>query len=164
MKANRLFYLILALTLLAPGCKKKQPSPTTPLHQAAESNDIEQIKALISAGADVNKRDLNTWTPLHEAAHNGNIEAAELLISNGADVNVKDKDGWTPLFLALPSGNKDLIALFVTNGAEVNIKCGINEETPLHYAVQEGYKEITQLLIDIVYYPPCKAKSGCSRL
>ena len=139
MKANRFFYLILALTLIAPGCKKKTSAPTTPLHQAAKAGDVEQIKLLISQGADVNQRDSNTWTSLHEAAHNGNIEAAELLISNGADVNVKDKDGWTPMFLALPSGNKDLIALFITNGAEVNIKCGQYEETPLHYAAKQGY-------------------------
>ena len=124
MKANRYIFLILTLTLLAPGCKKKPPEPTTALHMAAKKGDVKQIRSLISEGADVNERDLNEWTPLHEAAHNGKIEAAELLISNGADVNVKEKDGWTPLFLALPSGNKDLIALLLNNGAEVNIKCG----------------------------------------
>ena len=90
MKANRFLCLILALTLLAPGCKKKPPAPTTPLHQAAKTGDIKLLQSLITSGANVNEKDLNTWTPLHEAAHNGNIEAAELLISNGADVNSKD--------------------------------------------------------------------------
>jgi len=93
VKANRFFYLILALILLAPGCKKKQPEPTTPLHQTARANNVKQIQSLVAKGANLNERDSNTWTPLHEAAHNGNIEATELLISNGADVNVKDKDG-----------------------------------------------------------------------
>jgi len=133
VKAKKYLYLILTFMLLAPGCKRKQPEPSTRFHQASRTGDIKLLQSLIAKGANVNERDLNEWTPLHEAAHNGKIEAAELLISHGADVNVKDKDGWTPLFLAMPSGNKDLIALFVDNGADVNIKCGQYEETPLHY-------------------------------
>jgi len=57
VKANRYFYLILVLILIATGCKKK-PSPiTTPLHLAAKSGDVEQIQSLISEGANVNERE-----------------------------------------------------------------------------------------------------------
>ena len=148
MKANKYLCLILGIILPVSGCKKRQPALTSALHEAAKSGDVEQIKSLISEGADVNRRDSNQWTALHEAAHNGKIEAARLLISNGAEVDVKEKDGWTPLFLALPSGNQDLISLFVNNGADVNVKCGQYEETPLQYAARNDFKEITKLLID----------------
>ena len=106
MKAKRYFCLILLLTLLAPGCKKKQPEATTALHQAVRAGDIMLLQSLIAEGANVNERDLNEWTALHKAAHNGKIEAAELLISHCADVNAKDVYGETPLLDAVENGHK----------------------------------------------------------
>jgi len=84
MRPNRLFCMILALILLAVGCRKK--STTTQLHEAARKGNIEQVRSLISNGADVNVK--GSWdggTPLHHA----NLKVAELLIAHGADVNTE---------------------------------------------------------------------------
>ncbi len=99
MKTNRLFCLVLAVVLVAVGCRKKPTATTTPLHQAARAGDIQHIQSLISGGGDVNAKDKDEWTPLHWAAHKGHTEAAKLLITNGTNVNAKDEDGWTALFL-----------------------------------------------------------------
>ena len=49
------------------------------------------VKALIEAGADVNKADNGGWTPLYRAAQNGHEAVVKALIEAGADVNKADK-------------------------------------------------------------------------
>ena len=66
------------------------------LFDAAASCDIEKIKSLLAAGADVNAGDarLLQQTPLMYAAESGSDNAAEavkLLLAAGADVNAENK-------------------------------------------------------------------------
>ncbi|MFC1781686.1 ankyrin repeat domain-containing protein, partial [Planctomycetota bacterium] len=110
------------------GAEDAEP-PTNPLHEAAEAGDIEQIKQLISEGAEIDLRDNRGNTPLYNAAANGRLEVAELLIENGADVNAG-----TPLQAACESGNKELAELLIDKGADVNAK----NIFPLHGAVGVG--------------------------
>ena len=58
------------------------------------------VKALIEAGADVNKARDDGWTPLYTAASNGHEAVVKALIEAGADVNKADNDGKTPLYMA----------------------------------------------------------------
>ena len=57
------------------------------LHDAVISGNVEQVRALLAAGANANTRDALGATPLHDAAWTGNREIAALLIAHGADVN-----------------------------------------------------------------------------
>jgi ankyrin repeat protein len=52
------------------------------LHEAVTSGDVEQVRALLAAGADANTRDALGATPLHDAAWTGNREIAALLIAH----------------------------------------------------------------------------------
>jgi ankyrin repeat protein len=56
----------------------------TPLHWAAEKNDVQLAHVLLAAGADVNAE--TTWgsTPLQWAANMGSREVAGLLLEHGA--------------------------------------------------------------------------------
>lgn len=64
---------------------------------ASGVGDIDEVKAQIAAGANVNVRGLdNETTPLIQAVTFEEAEIAELLIAAGADVNAK-ADGETPL-------------------------------------------------------------------
>ena len=54
------------------------------------------VKALIEAGADVNKAADDGETPLYTAASNGHEAVVTALIEAGADVNKADNGGKTP--------------------------------------------------------------------
>ena len=71
-----------------------------PLHIAASNGDFEQVKELIAAGEDANKRDRNLGWPIHQAALQNHFEMALALIDAGADVNVDHKIFGSPLYSA----------------------------------------------------------------
>ena len=64
-------------------------SELTPLHKAARDGQLERVKELINAGADVNSKLTNGLTPLQTSLPNGHVECMKLLIESGADVNCK---------------------------------------------------------------------------
>ena len=66
----------------------------TSIYEAAEEGQIEEVKKLLPAGADVNTK---TDKPLHLAALWGEKEIVELLIAAGAEVNAWDGLGQTAL-------------------------------------------------------------------
>ena len=65
------------------------------LHWACIHGHLECAKALLGAGADINKQDNNGWTPLMNAAINGRIEVVRELLKRGAKEDLKAKDGKT---------------------------------------------------------------------
>lgn len=78
----------------------------TPLHIVANWGDIEAIKLLVNAGADVNAIGETGFTPLHCAAEQNWPEAVELLLALGA-TQIPDKDGCLPYELAKMLGNSE---------------------------------------------------------
>jgi ankyrin repeat protein len=139
MKTINLLSLVLVSMLIITGCKKQEPRPATQgtaetvrkptdtiepaqpvesLHEAAAAGDIQQIKSLISAGADVNAKDDKGSTPLHYAVILANKDVIELLIAGGADVNVKDDQGHTALWWAKQQENAELTDLLLKHGAK----------------------------------------------
>ena len=87
--------------------------------------DHEAVKALISAGADVNIRDREGRTPLVALCQRAtrwsfynNSAVIDELLKSGADVNAKDAKGRTSLAIARSWGNKKLVELLVKNGGK----------------------------------------------
>ena len=86
---------------------------STPLHYACFKKNIDVIKALLDAGADINKKAMkpfvrlagistNKYTgtheiPLHNACAKGNLEVVKYLVSLGATLDAVDKSGKTPI-------------------------------------------------------------------
>lgn len=107
---------------------EKQAKPVCTLHEATAKGDIEQIKSLLSKGADVNAKDDRGMTPLHIAAkgfrEDGDGESkdypalVQLLIAHGANVNVEDWDGKTSLALAKEKGRTEIVELHLKHGAK----------------------------------------------
>ncbi len=55
------------------------------LLEAASDGNLEEVKELIVAGADVDARDNYGWTSLHIASRDGHLEVVKELIVAGAD-------------------------------------------------------------------------------
>ena len=83
----------------------KDGGALTPLHYAARANDLESVKALLDAGANVNETSGYGWSPLLIATQNRYYKLGAYLIERGADVNLTNKGMWTPLYLATDNRN-----------------------------------------------------------
>lgn len=92
------------------------------LYHAVKYNDIETLKIMIDAKADVNTHDRFQEYPLRIAVENNNYEIIKLLIKNNALLNTqKEYDGSTPLLHATKSGYTDIVKLLIHAGADVGI-------------------------------------------
>lgn len=59
--------------------------------------NIEDIKALLSKGANINEQDTNGQVPLIRAVWESHTSIVKFLLENGADINIADVEGWTAL-------------------------------------------------------------------
>ena len=116
----------------------------TALVYAARANDLDSVKTLLDAGADVNQVTAYGWSPLLVATQNRYYKLGAFLIERGADVNLFNKGGWTPLYLATDNRNiesgdypvrmpdmdhLDFIKLLLEHGANVNARMKDSTET-----------------------------------
>ncbi|KAG5888225.1 hypothetical protein JTB14_035574 [Gonioctena quinquepunctata] len=63
------------------------------VHWAADSGNLEILKLLVDAGADLELRDGDGQTALHYAASCGHVDCVKFLLDKGADIGVFDNDG-----------------------------------------------------------------------
>lgn len=133
----------------------QQAKEDNSLFEAVEKGDLEQVKLLISNGADINLKDPNGWIPLHIAARRGYVDIAALLIKNGASgalVNARinsrdDASGLTPLHLAADKGHVDMVELLLRQPRiQVNVHAAYGH-TPLEFASDNGHLDIVKLLL-----------------
>ncbi len=115
--------------------------------EEVRKNRIDEVRTLISQGADVNSRDVfGDNSGLHWAASLGLAEMARLLIDNGADLDIRNHDRNTPLHWAAGEGQKELVVILIAHGAHVNAR-GKAGWTPLRWAEAHGQKEIARILM-----------------
>ena len=119
----------------------------TPLHLAAFFGHIKIAELLLSRGADVAARSLNSTanTPLHASLANNQKMVAGLLIGHGADVNAADGGGWRPLHLAAANDNLDAIKALIAQGADVHTQNG-DGRSALSLAQEKNHREAAAFL------------------
>ena len=89
--------------------------------------NVERVRALIEAGADVNVRNHKGQSALHCAAKAGFADIVALLLEQGSEVDAQDRGGETALAAALRSTVKDkaklvdVIRLIVNAGADADL-------------------------------------------
>ncbi len=81
------------------------------LHQAVRGRNVEVVRAILEAGADVNERQTDfSETALHIAAELDLVEIAEFLVANGAESTTRCFNE-TALEIAIRMGNERCVAL-----------------------------------------------------
>lgn len=65
---------------------KLEKNKLSKMYEAAVKNDVETVRKLIDAGADINATDNYGWTPLSLAIKNDSSDVERLLIGAGADL------------------------------------------------------------------------------
>ena len=116
----------------------------TPLIYAVRSNDLDSVKVLLAAGADINQVSGYGWSPLLVATQNRYYKLGAYLLDHGADVNLANKGLWTPLYLATDNRNiesgdypvrkgdmdhLDYIKILLDKGANVNARIKDSTQT-----------------------------------
>ena len=125
----------------------------TPLHFATHYGHTPVVKALIEAGADVDKKTYKSvsknycgYTSLHLAASRGHALVITELIKAGADVNATEDEGLAPLHKAAFEGHASVITELIKAGADVNAIDG-HRWAPLHQAATKGHAPVITELI-----------------
>lgn len=118
----------------------KNTASVTPLRDALNEGNLEKVKKIIEAGADVNAMGKYKQTPLCMVSWQANTELVKILLAHGADPNIKCANGDTALFGAQ---TPEIARLLIKAGADVNVKT-IHGETPIVWA---RTKEIADILL-----------------
>jgi ankyrin repeat protein len=126
------------------GPQPKDGGGLTPLVYATRADNLESVKVLLAAGADVNQVTGYGWSPLLVATQNRYYQLGAFLLDHGADPNLANKGGWVPLYLATDNRNiesgdypvrkgdmdhLDFIKLLLDKGANVNARIKDSTET-----------------------------------
>ena len=125
---------------------------STPLHDAAESGDLNKARELLETG----KYNVNNIggickeTPLHCACRGGHLDMVRMLISEfKAGMNIENIFNSTPLYMAAEYGKEDVaLALINEFGCDTNTRGrGRNGRTMLHSACKGGCVALVRTLI-----------------
>lgn len=119
----------------------------TQLHYAVLGRDLDKVKALIEAGADVHAGSVFGETPMHMAARADVPSIAELLVDAGAKVNAVDKNlRITPLHQCALRDRPGMAKWILDNGGDPapRLKDG---RTPFYWACKAGSLEFVKVLV-----------------
>lgn len=119
----------------------------TPLMIASADNNLEIVKMLVEAGANINQKNKeNGKTALMYAAALGYLEVCEYLLNQKQIlINAKDKEGKTALMHAVANARIDVVKLLIDKKANVNARTN-TEESALNIAMKLGKTELVKLL------------------
>ncbi len=116
---------------------------------AARSGNIDEIRALVQKGADVNAAEGDGMTALHWAAEGNHAEAASILLYAGARLDARTRIGaYTPLLVASRVGNAEVLEVLLEAGADVHYRTTTGEMTALHFASAAGSARAVELLLN----------------
>ena len=100
----------------------RTPQGETALMIAAIRGRLDEARALVVRGADVNK---TGWTPLHYAASGTTAQQTALialLLEHHAYIDAGSPNGSTPLMMAAQYGTRESVQQLLEEGADASIK------------------------------------------
>jgi ankyrin repeat protein len=118
--------------------------------QAVRRGDVECLRRLLTAGAEINARDRYGQTALMIAAHQGKSSVVRLLLENGAALDYTAKYGLSALMLAVIGGHADIVRALVEAGADRTLRGtgapGFAAKTALDLATAQSRFDMAEVL------------------
>ncbi|WP_372364596.1 ankyrin repeat domain-containing protein [Candidatus Uabimicrobium sp. HlEnr_7] len=115
------------------------------LIEAIYSRNYEIVKLLITEGVDVNYQYEYNSNALHLAVDIGSLQIAKAVFLAGTDINSQDENGDTPLLFAIDSNENEIAKFLINSRANIHIK-NKNGYDALYLAKRMNNKEIIALL------------------
>lgn len=151
--------------LLLNGCKadaaeatSTSPATLPPLAVAAQHGQVNIVRLLLSATAEIDAPTPQGASPLLLAAHAGHASTVELLLEAGSDtIDRPLLSGSTPLLGAVQHGHTAVVQLLLRFGASANRGLGVGGATPLLVAAHSGQRIMVEMLLE------CGADPNTSR-
>lgn len=135
----------------------------SPLMSAVAAENLETVKALISAGAWVNYMNSLSVNALWIAANIGNNEIVRYLVQKGAYLNNSNKDNVTPLMTAVMNNHLDVVKTLIKAKANLNLSHN-DGDTALMIALAGRFTEVAHLLLKAGADVNIKNKFGTTAL
>jgi ankyrin repeat protein len=118
----------------------------TPLHYAARHrDDVESVRVLIQAGAQVDRKNSPGNTPFAGAAITNKVASGRYLLQNGADRLTTNKDGDTPLRETVYHNCHEFLRMLLQEGTKYD-EVNRRGSTILHAVALEGDTETVEIL------------------
>lgn len=119
-----------------------------PLGLAAFFGQLDAVRALIAAGADVHAVARNAFKvqPLHAAAASRNLDIVRAVLEAGADPNVPQQQGFVPLHEAGTNGNRELAELLIKHGADPR-QANEAGKSSIDLAKEKGHTELADWMV-----------------
>ncbi len=145
---------VMRLLMERGGMVTVQEGIRTPLHHAAEHNQVGAIELLVKEAANVDAKDADGWTPLLLAAVEGHGSAVEALCASGADVSLRVKthfcvehDDYSALDLASFYGWTGVMKTLIAYRSDVNA-LSWKGYSSLHKAAEGGEVAAIDVLVE----------------
>jgi len=122
------------------------PDGTTAIMYASANDDIELVRALIKAGANVKVKNQFGTSAITEAAIIGSAPIIDALLKAGADANTKTPEGETSLMEAARAGKLEAAKRLLDAGADANAKETWGGQSAIMWAASQGQPEMIKLL------------------
>jgi len=151
------FALLKKILIFKPKINSPKENGKTVLFDIVIQNNIELIKLLVNAGADLNIIDKDKNSPLsymideglkisHQKDKEQFLERLVFLLKFRIDVNTIDKDGRTVFHKAVMANDLEVVEKLLTKKTNLDIK-DKQGRTALHHTQWKGNYKIARLLI-----------------
>lgn len=115
------------------------------LHLASSQGNLELVKIILDAGADINQKDNLGITALHSSIRKKHEDVYKFLRSNGAELSITSK-GLTPLMFASAVGSNDLVGILLNEGEGINTSQP-DGWTSIMHAAYFGHYDTVKILV-----------------
>ena len=127
---------------------------THAMFEAANSNHIRVLSALLQARANVDQVARDRQTPLMVAAIKGHVESVKFLLDSGASVDyVGKREGWRDtgpaIVLAAWQGELECVKLLLHAGANISGMIGFRT---LSLAAHKGHTKVLEFLLQNFFF------------
>jgi ankyrin repeat protein len=129
----------------------------TALILASRRGEVDRVRDLLDAGADINLRNMDGANALWAACVADSYPVAELLLQRGVDINNQNENGATVLMDAASNGRTEWVNYLLGAGADIRLR-SLDDYSALDLA---GNIVILRLLKNADKHQIAESEIGC---